>query len=1000
MTRVWKWFTRWWTRWRVERTPARRGTKRPAPRRPRVLEPLETRRPLAYLDTLAYEYRTDSISLNGSYSYSELGADWEDRVPAGTFTSLSGELTWTSPVSGNGEFNARATGQGSNRGMYAGTWYGCSDYTLEEIGDFRFSVDSSAKTLRVRNTWADSMRYLQYRDTTPIGVCPQEEPWPRFFVGSGTGTFDPFARTLSRSYAQTNSAYPITATIPATTFQYANNAPADWVLRVVPGQEGGIEVPFGWSTVPQNASPPVEPLYDPNTAELNWLITNPGKAFAPQGDPAQAVGKVRLVWTDSRSDARREVVELPQSNATQLYWNTSRVEAKAEALPEPPEWAQFLKVELDLLGSTDASAANNSMYLPIAVTQTRAHQSGPLLPGQRLHGVANQLLHPSDAADPSMTVWSYAARSELGVSVSVLDVQGHFTYDPTGIVDWNYLPPGEFLTDVIYYQAARYGKYASYGEHTVVLMGVNDPPIAEDDHVLAWDHEPLTLSHWDYLGNDYDEDWDDELRLVSVVPVSKLGATIRKLEDGSLHYDPTTVPQFVALKAGETANDSFVYTISDRRGATVSATVHVQVNGSNSPPAIEPIGTQLTVVDRPFVAIPVRLSDPDSDLTAADLQAYAEDSSVIAEITISGSGATRQLALVPGEGVSGKTFVNLYVTDPEGASASLRFPVVVGTEEDLDLDGIPDLEEQAGPNQGDANGDGIPDYRQPQVSSLRTADGQAYLTLVVPEAGTLAQVSVDALPSMPTELAGVQFPFGGLRYELAHPADGAPIAVRIFASGTGGSANTAYRHVDADGGRWERWMHNGEHGGVALAGGVEFRVSDGGEGDADGASDGKIVVRVALGFVSNPWRNRLAEDVNNDGLVSPIDALLLINGLNRGEGRALSAVLVATDQIPDFLDVSGDLVFSPIDVLRIINVLNGEGEGEFVASRPGREEFFEKPGGGVPAGGGGGEIGLHPADRGGRLDAGTLGNQRVQGNLTARARRQLAFDFGSQQEVE
>lgn len=74
-------------------------------------------------------------------------------------------------------------------------------------------------------------------------------------------------------------------------------------------------------------------------------------------------------------------------------------------------------------------------------------------------------------------------------------------------------------------------------------------------------------------------------------------------------------------------------------------------------------------------------------------------------------------------------------------------------------------------------------------------------------------------------------------------------------------------------------------------------------------------------------------DVNNDSAVSPIDALLVVNRLNRsgglGEGEAR---LVSDPQY--YLDVNGDNNVSPLDALQVVNYLNrsgsswASGEGE------------------------------------------------------------------------
>ena len=72
---------------------------------------------------------------------------------------------------------------------------------------------------------------------------------------------------------------------------------------------------------------------------------------------------------------------------------------------------------------------------------------------------------------------------------------------------------------------------------------------------------------------------------------------------------------------------------------------------------------------------------------------------------------------------------------------------------------------------------------------------------------------------------------------------------------------------------------------------------------------------------TNPGRR---QDVNNDNIVSPLDALLLINRLN------LSGVLEfnPTDELtPPYFDPSGDGVLSPLDALLVINYLNIFGTG-------------------------------------------------------------------------
>lgn len=69
----------------------------------------------------------------------------------------------------------------------------------------------------------------------------------------------------------------------------------------------------------------------------------------------------------------------------------------------------------------------------------------------------------------------------------------------------------------------------------------------------------------------------------------------------------------------------------------------------------------------------------------------------------------------------------------------------------------------------------------------------------------------------------------------------------------------------------------------------------------------------------NPWRNPdNPRDVDADGEIFPVDALRVINELNRGGPKPLSGA----DAPGPFLDVDGDGRLGPLDALQIINALN------------------------------------------------------------------------------
>ncbi len=106
-------------------------------------------------------------------------------------------------------------------------------------------------------------------------------------------------------------------------------------------------------------------------------------------------------------------------------------------------------------------------------------------------------------------------------------------------------------------------------------------------------------------------------------------------------------------------------------------------------------------------------------------------------------------------------------------------------------------------------------------------------------------------------------------------------------------------------------------------------------------SDSILIVSTAGGSGSSGGEGNTnltnAYDVNNDGFVSPIDVLILVNSMNTGN----SGLLPPPGDIGSgeggigryFMDVNGDNYLSPLDALMVINELNnrqngGSGEGE------------------------------------------------------------------------
>lgn len=90
---------------------------------------------------------------------------------------------------------------------------------------------------------------------------------------------------------------------------------------------------------------------------------------------------------------------------------------------------------------------------------------------------------------------------------------------------------------------------------------------------------------------------------------------------------------------------------------------------------------------------------------------------------------------------------------------------------------------------------------------------------------------------------------------------------------------------------------------------------------------GTATLDVDFGFVAptHLWHNAHNPlDVNNDGLITPNDALQIINEINRGGARSLLGSDLPT---PPFIDTNADNLLTSNDVLQVINFLNARSAG-------------------------------------------------------------------------
>jgi len=109
------------------------------------------------------------------------------------------------------------------------------------------------------------------------------------------------------------------------------------------------------------------------------------------------------------------------------------------------------------------------------------------------------------------------------------------------------------------------------------LMPPNRPPLARDDDFTTDEEHQVTIPAPGLLFNDFDPDVFDLLLVTALDTSGTVGAVTRWGPRGAFTYDSSG--QFEYLQAGESATDSFTYTVADAVGDTDTATVTVTIIG-------------------------------------------------------------------------------------------------------------------------------------------------------------------------------------------------------------------------------------------------------------------------------------------------------------------------------------------------------------------------------------------------------------------------------------
>jgi len=173
------------------------------------------------------------------------------------------------------------------------------------------------------------------------------------------------------------------------------------------------------------------------------------------------------------------------------------------------------------------------------------------------------------------------------------------------------------------------------------------------------------------LGNDDDPaGTNDPLTIVAANTVATRGTV--SLSGGQLRYSPDGF--FESLGAGETAVDSFEYTISDGDGGTATAKVCLTIHGQNDAPIAVGSLPDVTVNQNEEPTI-IDLTGLFADADANDVLTITAVSSTSSPVTATVAGNTLTLHYLADQ--SGTATITVTAKDPHSAIGSVSFAVHV-----------------------------------------------------------------------------------------------------------------------------------------------------------------------------------------------------------------------------------------------------------------------------------------------------------------------------------
>ncbi|MBS0560750.1 MAG: tandem-95 repeat protein, partial [Proteobacteria bacterium] len=269
------------------------------------------------------------------------------------------------------------------------------------------------------------------------------------------------------------------------------------------------------------------------------------------------------------------------------------------------------------------------------------------------------------------------------VSLNTTGTKGLATIDPaTGMIDYSpngafaYLSAGQTATDTLKYTVSDGVGDTSTATVTITVTGVNTPPVANADSATMT--AATSYVNIAPLANDTDVNKADKLTLVSVNTTGTRGQVIINSTYNTITYEPHQV--YAYLSVGETATDTFQYTVSDGQGGTSTATETVTITGVN----VAPKAGTVTASTAAYTAVSINPLAMVTDTNLDDIETLTGVVTTGTKGSVTFNSATGLIAYAPNDAFDylsvGKTATDTFqytVSDGHGGTSTGKVSVVV-----------------------------------------------------------------------------------------------------------------------------------------------------------------------------------------------------------------------------------------------------------------------------------------------------------------------------------